>query len=361
MKKIKKKDKEFLFRHAKRKARNELKRKEKRRRLKFINLSQKIKQKRANKFIKNPEKIKHEIYNAPAIFSLTEEPAIVISYFEKARKALNKDVPVEFNLKDVKQMGPETLTYLCALINNKKFTSGTVFKGTSPSDLKLKEMFNKAGFYNFVKPQFLINKYSEDLYGELIHRVTREKVKPELAGDVCRSAMKHTYDTDDYKQQTFYPILIECMANTWNHANYGEKNETYNWWLLAYKEPITKITKFCFLDLGVGVFESLDRKYRNNSLGKLMKFVIPANNAGTLLKIFQGEKKTSTGSSERGLGLNYIYSLVKNDKLIKNFTLLSNDIYAKIEYNAEDKIKKINSNFEGTMYYWELIPEYGKK
>ncbi len=64
----------------------------------------------------------------------------------------------------------------------------------------------------------------------------------------------------------------------------------YNWWLLSYKEPETKITKFCFLDLGIGIFDSLEKKYNENALSALFKSLInPTDNSATLKKIFSGE------------------------------------------------------------------------
>lgn len=358
------KKKIFLERQRKRRFKYELKRKRKKLILKRKNIIPKITQKRARNFINNPNKSKKEILTAPNTFSLIDDPLTVISFFEKAKKILAKGMPVYFNLSEITAMGPETLTYVCALYNDSAFTNGTPFRGNAPNDKRLNEMFDKAGFYDFVKPDIPRSNYIKDSNSKLINRVIREKVEPKLAADVVTSAMKHTFDIEQFivKKQGNYIILIESMANTLNHANYGQNDEVFNWWLLAYKEPITKITKFCFLDLGVGVFESLGRKYRNNSLKDIFKkLVIPTDNKRTLSQIFGGEKKTSSDLPGRGHGLKTIYQIVKHDKYIKNFTLLSNDIKAKIEYNTVDRIEKINTNFRGTLYYWELIPNYETK
>lgn len=359
MKKLSFEKKQYYIKYSRKKHRHELERKEIRKRLRYEKLSGRIKQKRAKRFIEDPKKVEHETYQAPTIFSLIENPTTVISYFEKAKNTLAKNIPVVFDLKMVVQMGPETLTYLCALIKEEGFHNHTPIKGNIPDNPVLREMFKKSGFYDNVISGFSSESENRDVNDKLIHQVTREKVESVLAGDVCRSAMKHTFGTDDPKRQRFYRILIECMGNTWNHANAGERNAVYSWWLLAYKEPTTKITKFCFLDLGVGIFGSLEKKYKKNKLEEWLSWFTPKKNKETLLKIFQGEKKTSTVNlSGRGLGINNIYRLVKLDKTIKNFTLLSNDIMAKIGYNKPDKIEKIKSDFEGTLYYWELTPNY---
>lgn len=357
MKKLSRKKKYFLLKQAARKHRHELKRKEKRKKLKCLKQPILIKNRKTKKFVDNPKKADHLYCQAPLVFSLVQDPAVVISFFKKAHESLMEDVPVYFDLSKIVEMGPETLTYLCALINEDKFTNQTAIQGNSPTDPKLKEMFTKAGFYKFVTTEVAPEDYSKDISDELIHRLTRERVESPLAGEICRSAMKHTFNTEDFTKQNFYKILIECMGNTWNHANFGQSNEFYNWWLFAYKEPITKITKFCFLDLGVGIFGSLKRKFDINKLEDWLKWFRPDNNIETLEKIFQGEQKTSTkGLPGRGLGINNIYKLIKIDNSIRNFTLLSNDIIAKIGYNTVDNIKRLELNFEGTLYYWELMP-----
>ncbi len=220
-------------------------------------------------------------------------------------------------------------------------------------------MFLKAGFMDFVKPdRDISSKLNEDVWGKLIHKLKRDEVEGPLAGRICLSAMEHTYGSKDFSKQNFYPILVECMANTHNHA--GDRLQECNWWLLAYKEPETKITKFCFLDLGMGIFESLRKKYGKGSIPDKLKFYDPAaSNKKTITQIFSGVKKTSTtGQQGRGEGLGYIYRLVKKDKTIGKFTLLSNNVTVKIGYNANDIVKSLQPDFEGTMYYWELLPNH---
>ncbi len=357
MKKIQPFKKAFIVRSAFKKHKHDLRRKDKKHLERLEKLPLLIKERRKLKFISNYQTSKHELCIAPETFSLRDDPMRVIGYFEKAREALKQDIPVFLDLSQVKQMGPETLTYLCALIKEEEFNNKTVLQGNIPINATLEQMFIRSGFYKFVLPRGNINNIENDVSGELIHRITRQKVEPELAGEVCRSSMKHTFNSDDFTKQSFYPILIECMGNTHNHANYGRRDEIYNWWLLAYKEPITQITKFCFLDLGVGIFGSLEKKYIDNKLTGWLRWFTPENNIATLQKIFKGEKKTTaTELPGRGLGLNNIFNLVKKDKTIHNFTLLSNDILATFGYNTSVNIQKIDGNFMGTLYYWELRP-----
>jgi hypothetical protein len=348
----------FLLRQSDRIFLHELKRKKRRKELRLRNLPDKIKNYRTQKFIKNPKKARFNTYKAPDNFSLIDVPSTVVDFFSNAKKSLKSGTPIFFDLSSINNMGTETLTYICALLNDESYTEKVPIRGNAPKDEKLNLMFNKAGFYEFVTPDYPHNQV-EDRNGKLINRIVHEKVKPKLAAEVVTSAIKHTYSNESFviKSQNSYIFLIECMANTKNHANYGDINEVYNWWLLAYKEPISKITKFCFLDLGIGIFGSLTKKYVEKNLTSILKSIVaPNDNKKTLLNIFKGSKKTSTDLPGRGLGLYNIYSRVKNDKNIKGFTIISNDVMAKIEYNTSDKVERMNCNFNGTLFYWELIP-----
>ena len=356
MKKIRKYNKEYLINYALKKHLKELKRNEKRRRLKYGTISQKVKKRRAKKFIKDTNSVVHENCLAPDNFSLLHNTEEVIKYFLDAKKTLHNNIPVFFDLSSVKEMGPETLLYLCATVNDKIYTAETALKGNAPSNGELKQLFVRAGFFNFVVPESNQQKYTEDIYGEIIHKITRKKVEAELAGKVCESAIEHTFGKNPQKNMSVLPILIECMSNTREHANYGKGYDIYNWWLLAYKDPSSKITRFCILDIGVGIFGSLERKYNDKTLsGKLLRTFQPNKNMDTLKKIFEGEQISVTKRKERGRGLNHIHNLVKNDINIKNFTLISNDVIAIID-KEKVSINKLENNFYGTLFYWELIP-----
>lgn len=338
------------------KARHNRERKLIRKKIRHNNLSLKIRDSRSRKFIKSPKSSVHNEYNAPEVFSLLDDPEVVIDYFEEARKSLQEGIPVKYNLENIKRMGPETLIYLCALVNEDTYTQRTALQGNTPNDPELKKMFAKAKFYNFVKSPFTSKKYEEDIFDGMIHKVTRRKVESELAGEVVKSAIMHTFGIDEVKSQPSFQILIECMSNSWNHASLDRSIEEYNWWLLAYKESESKITKFCFLDLGIGIFDSLDAKFDANALGAFIRFFVPKNHKDTLNKIIGGDKQTSTMLPERGRGINNIFRLASSNPTISNFTMLSNDVFARVGYNIPAEITYLSSAFGGTIYYWELIP-----
>lgn len=363
MKKLSQKQKTYHKIYSERKHRHELKRKARRKELRIQKLPQKVREHRAKNFLNNPSKAKHQRFDAPKTLSLISSTENTLRFFTKAKQALFKGMPVTFNLKNVQEMGPETLTFFSAAINEEHFTNNTPIRGNLPDAPNLRRMFVEAGFYNFVKADFDIQNLRKDIYDELIHRITKEQVESELAGAVSESALEHSYglteghSTIESTIRNIYSIIIECMSNTRNHASVGQDKQ-YNWWLLAYKEPETSVTKFCFLDLGIGIFDSIEQKHQSNTLPqRVLKMFVSGDNVSTLQKIFGGERKTTTEKKERGLGIHDIYTRVVNDKDISYFALLSNNVLAIIEKGQKEDIIKIGENFKGTLYYWELTPK----
>lgn len=345
--------------YSERKYRHESKRRVIRLKKRYFRSLQQIKIKakkdKVRAFIKDYRKVEHTLCTAEESFSILEQTEPVINYFNKAIESFNNGIPVVFDINMVKYIDAATLTYLCALVNDKRIVKGIPLQGNLPKVPELREMFIQSGFAKFVQSNFN-NLNPTDKYGELLNE-TKIRVENEIAKKVCLSALKHTYGFAEIKRNDIFEIIIECMANTHNHANFGNKEATYNWWLFAYKDSKTRITKFCFLDIGIGIFKSLQFKFLNSSLPEhLYNVFIPDRNIETLKSIFSGVPKTSTKKNERGKGIKNIYNKVKNNPKIANFTLISNDVKAKVSYNGEDSIVKIQKNFNGTLYYWELIP-----
>jgi hypothetical protein len=361
MKKVSIKRKKFLYRQAKRKFFHELKKKRWKEMRRYKSLPEKARASNNRKFLKNPSTVLHKEISITGTFSLLKNTQQTMRYFKEIKGSLVRGIPVNLDLSGVTDMGIETLTYYCAFINDPDITHKTALRGNTPRESKLKEMFEKSGFYGYVTSTNESRAYNRDIYSELIHRITKEKVESEITKNVCISSALHTFGKADKTIiQQFQPILVECMANTWNHAG-GNEPRKYNWWLLAYNDPQIRMTKFCFLDLGIGIFESLDRAYQTGKLPKFLRWMRPGNNVETLRGIFtRGEKRTGTVNLEgRGEGINYIYTRVKSNPSIKKFTLVSNNIEAKIGYHLRDSIRRIDENFDGTMYYWELSSQNG--
>lgn len=283
---------------------------------------------------KNKDKFK--TIPPPKDFSLINNCEAVLEYFEKAGDVLKDRNQINFNLSDIENLTPDSLTLLIAKIHDQRYTRGLHIKGSGPNRTDLNSMFKASGFFEYVQSSVI--HVSSNL---LIHKETHNKVEPEIAKQARILATKHTFN-ENRRYAPIYEILVECMANTNNHAGL-DKRGLYNWWLFVYMNPNNNVTSFTFLDLGVGIFESIPVK----------KFRIPLfkkHNYELVPDLLEGIISSRTKEKERGRGFPLIYEHSK-DLNIKRFIIISNDVYSDIK-NGDHK--KLNISFDGTLLYWEI-------
>jgi hypothetical protein len=176
--------------------------------------------------------------------------------------------------------------------------------------------------------------------------VTDNKVETNIAKNCCKSLFKKL-DLKYYDDlEPLYDILIEAMQNTNNHAAAG-KNIEYDWWLYEFEDTQDSLMHFTFLDIGVGVFESLPVKKYIIDVLKLLEI---KSNLDLVDDLLEGKIKSRTNKPERGKGIPQIFDLSK-DNLYKDFYILSNDIL--IDTKTGDR-RQLNSPFYGTLYYWTI-------
>lgn len=288
---------------------------------------------------------------APSNFSLIENTEAVLHFFKENKKLLASRKQVGFNLRDIKKLTPDAIALLIAKVKDENFTNRLVVRGNSPQKADLKKMFDESGFLEHVRSSWVPERNEKNV---LIHQITNNKVENEIAKDISKRAVAHTFGTGE-KYRPIYEILIECMANTKNHAGMSEGE--YNWWIFEYSNPDTKVTTISFLDLGTGIFNSIPvQSFKRNAMIALKDKTgvdfIPNFNLNLLTDLFEGKISSKTGMEERGQGLPLIYDRSGNQQ-IKNFTIISNDVYVKIP-SKESIILK--NKFQGTFLYWELHP-----
>src|SRR5690606_5340458 len=109
----------------------------------------------------------------------------------------------------------------------------------------------------------------------------------------------------------------------------------------------SKSSKYTFLDLGVGIFESLPALSFKQKVATKLGL---SHNVDLVQPLFNGEIKSRTGRPERGNGIPQVYESSK-DKAFSKFVLITNDVFVNMK-NLETK--KLKNNFNGTLFYWEL-------
>lgn len=288
-----------------------------------------------------PRNLKTTKVAAPTLFSLIENPEVTLDFFARLVVAGNKPCRIFIDLEHVEKITIETVLLLLSQLKRGHLRKCAGVSGNEPTNQKVREMFVESGFYSFVTnkpanyraPQGMLKKHEgkrvrEDVAAELIHYATRK-----LFGVVRKNG-------------GLYRALIECMANTKDHARIGrEAHEA--WWVSAYYDADTKIVHFAFLDNGVGIFKS----QRMLSILQLLgQFAGLSNHADILMDVLEAKLPSRTGLPYRGKGLPAINrSLLRSD--IRNLKIVTNTAFLDA---ATRKGVELKYPFKGTCLTWEI-------
>lgn len=278
---------------------------------------------------------RHVAVKLPPNFSFIDNPKAVLKVFAQFRAFAREGTDVLLDFQDVDRITPDAIALLLAKAS---FYSKTIMvRGNRPKKQEADLMLHESGFYRLVGVS-----QKKPSYG-LLEMHKSKVVDPLVAANARRLAAEKTFGDSDRKIQPLYRTLIECMANTRNHAS---PDQTINWWLSVYNDPLTKITSFAFCDTGVGIFKSAKIK-------KLAKFALGIgyySRKDILRLILEGKVPSSTGLPYRGKGLPKIYSDYKN-KHIKRLFIAANDIFADFDSGT---FLELEDELNGTFLYWEV-------
>jgi len=287
------------------------------------------------------DRLTFKVLLAPSNFSFIDNTNKVLEYLKESEKHFRQNRGVIFDKSHVSHLTSDAIALFIAFLNGKN-----KFKGNEPDNPILKRLFQESGFYDFVKTKKSYQSKTNSS-GNLLHRESNSIVVPEVAGEAVMRGIRHTDLT--YKDtDPVYDILIECMQNTNNHAslnNYGN----CNWWLYVYNDPNEKITKYSFVDLGVGIFSSL---VANGLLNKVLKKFNYLKNIEMVDDLLSGkiQSRIDEDNEIRGKGIPQIVDYAKTD-YFKRFFIIANDV--KIDVKTGEKWQ-LDFSMKGTFLYWEL-------
>ncbi len=181
----------------------------------------------------------------------------------------------------------------------------------------------------------------------LLHKITNNRVENGIARDMAKVGSEYVFG-EGHKVREVFEILIECMANTNNHAS-GDGDDIYDWWLVVNSSESSRKVNYTILDLGVGVFESSPMKrYKKDITQKVVKAI--THNSFWVSDLLAGKIKSRTGLEQRGKGIPRIHKRSQSDK-IKSPILVSNDVFVDLKTGEG---RRLDSNFSGTLVHFEL-------
>lgn len=197
---------------------------------------------------------------SPHKCSLIEHPEATIQFFRKAEKAFMENNNVIFNLTDCTYFSETSTALLAAFMKDKNLNRGKASKVKFPKDSECKKSLHDRGF----NKRYNTEGNEISVCDSPVHKVSNLKVANDIAKEIIKASSLFIYGEHRMIKE-LYSILIELMANTNNHAD-SKKRAVYPWWLTFYPDFSNRTIKFVFIDLGVGIFNSIPvTQYINKS------------------------------------------------------------------------------------------------
>lgn len=342
-KRTKKRSKRLWLRKIKSKIKRKLKRKAK------------IKVKRIDREVTNYLKHNWDISKivAPKNLSFVKNTNEVTKFINKISDCYDKNKKVFVVLTYVEILTYDSLVVLLSIMI--KFKAKKIaFNGSYPSNKSAYHILEQSGFMKYLLFKDFKLSDSYDLPTKSSIYSHANKNVDSVLGDKIITSASTTIWGEKRRCQGVQKTFLELMLNTNNHADI-EMEGVKHWWLSVFHIPEEKKVAFSFVDFGVGVFNSLEKKTsRSKWYGWMQKLASAfdfSNNADILKLILDGKLHTTvTNQPYRGNGLPGL-KLALSRNQISNLHIITNNVKADVK---NENYSLINQNFSGTFVYWEL-------
>ena len=296
---------------------------------------------------RNPQKAPIRVV-APINFSFINNCDETIQFFidlEKAFAKTSKYKYVFIDLRDITEMTPEVIVALISKIDKEKEKNHRSSSGNVPRNEVARNMLASSGFYKYVKTRAAIKEPS---YGTIENYDGRSVASDKAAQLIDKAAelLTMTSPQEDGHQST----AVECMTNTLEHASGRLPKGNEKWWFSVYCDPKNGIGQFSFVDVGIGIFVSLEKHqfkwFGAKPRSDILKMLLAGQTAD---KSLSQKKRTSTRKGYRGRGLP---NIANRNRLghTRRLIIISNDVYANVE---DGKYHLLEQEFKGTIICWE--------
>lgn len=293
--------------------------------------------------------IRAEFPVAPELMCFLRNPDGMAKFISQLHSCLQHSRPVIVHMENVHELELNAITVLLAVMVEFR-SRGIKFTGTNPTKSDARQKLKQSGFFDHLNGSFRAGK-KHDLYGQSIHTHGNFVVDSEFSQQLIDRATTTIWG-EERRCPGMQRVFIELMHNTVNHAAGGGVAHKHYWISMQELKEEHKAI-FCFVNFGIGIFESLARRNLSvesliETLTKLFGFV---DNCRILELILTGEiHRTATGQYFRGKGLPSVYEAFKKGT-VSNLSIITNDVCFT---SANNEYKKLDTMFAGTFYSWEL-------
>jgi hypothetical protein len=281
---------------------------------------------------------------APSVFSIVNNPDEAMRFFANLELYSGR---YNINL-DLSKVGTLTTDAIAALIATLHRLDVSV-RGNLPRNADAERMLLDSGFFDYVSSTQLLPKVKRGS----IEQQRSKMVEPGVAADLVHFGTKGIGGASQ-KCTAAYSTLIECMANTRNHASGRNDNKNMRegrrppetWWATVYADAGRGKICFTFVDTGVGIFRSVCL----STVRKIYNLFGGRDDADILRDMLEGRVPSSTNLSYRGKGLPSMNRLALQNRL-SSLVIVANDVYGNV---SSRRFERLRASFHGTLVYWEI-------
>lgn len=287
----------------------------------------------------------------PVNFSFVENPEEILAYFAKAGNHLRRGRDVTIDLRDTERLSVDAIVLLLAHVGNPHYLRGRDIAGTVPLRKDLRKFLIDSGFFEHVHYGGKAPSRARSTSGRrgIISTRTDKRVATGLARDVTTYGTRLSFGAPR-QYHPVYSTIIECMANTHNHAHPHSVGDTH-WWLAVGKVPNSGRVAYAFVDLGVGILKGRKFQAVLDLYTKMRELFAGDTRVEAFSDILAGRVASKTGRPYRGKGLPAIFKAYQNGR-IKRLVISANEIFADFDQGGPRLLRQ--SPFPGTFLYWEI-------
>ena len=282
------------------------------------------------------------IFTAPYLLSLVEAPDLSIKFYHDLQK-FNKQRDVFVDLARVTKITPDAIALLLSIVIRIGRVQGVQISGNYPDASSATETIRESGFDQYLRSSLPTPRA---LRGAIVKRdflVDAKRAEGYQAQKLIDFAAKDGGGL--LRLKAAYGHLLECMANTHEHAGRGLIGSE-SWWASVFKDTERQCDCLTFIDMGVGIFESIELNLRLRLFN-----LVGAFRPNILRDLLEGRIPSSTKVAYRGRGLPSIYDSVVKSRTTSRLMIITNDVYADVQGS---RFVQLSHSLEGLLLYWEV-------
>jgi hypothetical protein len=243
-------------------------------------------------------------------------------------------------MSNVEMLAPDAILYLIAVLDQlERSVPKFHMEGNAPRKGWCARLLADSGFYKYVRAQTEIPTFDDHVLS-VRQGVVVENDQARALKYFAANMLDRPIDKDS---RSIYATLIECMANTQDHAHPNDQ-QTHKWRMLAalFSKGGKKIVRFAFLDTGIGIPASV----RRNGFADIAKTDSDFIHAAVTQTLRSGTRLVW-----RGKGLRKIYSF-QQKQFIDQFCVIS--AHGHVNF-ATGQSRLLVKPFNGTLLTWDFV------